>query len=280
MATVTIGSLVLPAAPTAGKGFWFETLTDWYATPDSKVAAQSRPQAHGSFRITMDYRDAATPSVEGHFGGTTHADVLAAIDTLASLANGSPQTMTVTDDLRTTSREVSIRNISIPDTHGRPVLDFAIDMLAPDPRRYGADIVTSATLPVSGSGLTYPITYPLTYGTAGTTGRRTITNAGTAATWPRLEVTGGLDVGFSLVELVTGREIRYERAVPAGSTVFLDPRTGRAWVDAPANDVSGYLTRSDWWSVPAGGSTTVQFSTWGASSGTPTFTARTAPAYW
>ena len=280
MTTITIGNVTLPSAPVAGNGFWFEKLKDWYTLPGSKVAAESRPQAHGSFRIGQDWRQHATPSVEGHYGGRTYADTLAAIDTLMSLADGTPKTMTVADELRPTSREVSVRAITIPDTQGRPVIDFAIDMLAPDPKRYGATVSASTGLPSAGTGITYPITYPLSYGTPGDPGRVAVSNGGTANTFPMLEVAGGLDAGFSLVELGTGREVRFERVIPQGSTVFLNPRTGRAYIDAPANDVSGFLTRADWFVVPAGGSTSIQFAALGGVSGTPILTARTSPAFW
>lgn len=278
--TVTIGALTLPNRPDPSGGFWFEKLIDWYKSPEAKSKLDERPQAHGSFRPVFDWRGVATPSVEGHFAGASYAEAVAAIDALNSLAGGQLTTMTVADDLRSTSRQVSIRNIDIPDNNGQPLIDFAIDMVAPDPRRYGTEVATPTGLPVPGTGIAYPITFPLAYGTPGADGRVSMQNPGTAESYPTFEVSGALVGGFSLVEVGTGRQIRFVRDIPDGSKVVINSRTGRAYIDVPANDVSSFLTVTDWWSVPAGGSSVVQFSALGSSSGTPTLLARLAPAFW
>jgi hypothetical protein len=176
----------------------------------------------------------------------------------------------------------------VADDHGQLHFTFAVDMLAVDPRRYtlgpdgdgssGVEVVSTG-LPSAGTGLVYPITYPLDYGTPGNIGRITVHNTGTAMSFSILEVTGGLSGGFELQEVSSGNRLRFERAVPVGSTVTLNPRTGTVTIDGPTNDVSGFLTRREWWGVPPGAVQEIQFNAIGTPTGTPTLTARTPSAF-
>jgi len=186
----------------------------------------------------------------------------------------------VTDPLGV--RECSVELVSAPtadDGLYSSFFKFSFDVVAPDPRKYGPEVSVSSGLPTSGTGLTYPITYPISYGTPGDPGRVTVENPGTVETFSTFEVSGGLTGGFELKDISSGRRLRLERDVPLGSSVFLNARTGRAYLDVPANDVTGFLTVREWWSVPAGVSQDVQFSALGVVSGVPTLTARTKPAY-
>ncbi|WP_416394227.1 MULTISPECIES: hypothetical protein [unclassified Curtobacterium] len=115
------------------------------------------------------------------------------------------------------------------------------------------------------------------WGTTGITGRVSVTNTGTATTVSTFSVTGGLSGGFELVWVPTGQRIRFERPIDVASAVQINPRTGRVTIDG-ASDVTGFLTASQWWSVPAGSTGEVQFTPLGTVTGTPTLTARTAPA--
>lgn len=285
MTSIQIGSIELAEfldESTAWTGFYFNKLTDWYSLPRSKAVLSGRHQAHGSHRGGFDWRENATPSVEGGYVGVDEVAALAAMNTLKrAWALGSELRMTVNDSLFPSWRNVSVRFVTIPDHHGRHRFEFAIDAIAADPLRYGTEIAVSTGLPVSGGGLTWPITWPLTWGGGGSAGRVILDNPGSADTRPRLiEVPGGLSDGFTIDEVGTNRQVRLDRLVPLGSTIFLNPRTGRAYIDAPGNDVSRYLSRSEWPTIPAGGQSTLQFNKLGTSSGDPTMTVRYSRADW
>jgi len=115
------------------------------------------------------------------------------------------------------------------------------------------------------------------WGTPGSTGRAAAANPGTAETVSMLDVTGGLAGGFELVWVPTGQRVRFERPVAASETVRLNPRTGRVTISG--SDVTGFLTASDWWTVPPKRAGEVQFLPIGAVSGSPTLTVSTAPAF-
>ena len=283
MVTFEVAGIIFhdrPQPGSGGVGFGFSDLIDWYGVPDSKSPLNERPQAHGAFGVAADWRQSAAISFKAFYKGADRVDMLRNQNLLTgALGVGRPVPATLTDELGPTSRVVSIRNARPQSTRGRKVVTFDVDMIAPDPLRYAPAVVATTGLPMPGTGIVYPITYPITYGTPGNPGRVVTENPGTAETFSQLEITGGLSAGFELTEIQTGNVIRFDRLIPDGSTAFVNLRTGRASIDGQS-DVSGYLTRFDGWSVPAGGSREIQFNARGVVTGTPTLTARTAPAYW
>lgn len=106
----------------------------------------------------------------------------------------------------------------------------------------------------------------LSYGDNGDLGRVTVTNEGTADTWPAFEVTGFLDEGFRIRELGSGDTIEYRRAVPAGQLIALNPRTGSVLIDG-ASDGTAYLSRDEWTSLRPGQEAVFQFEAIGTGDG-------------
>ncbi|MDJ0323164.1 hypothetical protein QMG61_05225 [Cryobacterium sp. PH31-AA6] len=258
----------------------FVNLIDWYSITESKSDVRERPQAHGAFGIADDFRKSAVISFDGWCECDSWAETLTRMREVRRALNGNrPALITVTDELGATSRTVSVRTAPLKEDQFARRFTFAVDMVAPDANRYGPAASVSTGLPTSGGGIAYPIVYPISYGTPGNPGRVITENPGDEDTYSLLEVTGGLGGGFELTEGQTGQALRFERVIPLGSTVFLNPRTGRAYLDTPGNDVSGFLTRREWWSVPAQGSREIQFASIGVVTGTPTLTARTSPAH-
>ncbi|SFR76145.1 hypothetical protein SAMN05428970_2021 [Agromyces sp. CF514] len=281
MTVVTFGGFTFDDQ--AVSGFTLADMSGWYRGAPSRRGdtIRKRPQNDGAFGSARFFRDGRVITVEGSYIGSSIADAYAARDRLESLqADGLSSEFAVTDELGTRSCMVELLTEPTPDEGlFSPFFKFAFDVFAADARKYGPELVASSGLPASGTGITYPITYPITYGTAGDPGRVTVSNSGRQESFSLFEVAGGLDAGFELKEIASGRRLRFERLIPLGSTVFLNPRTGRAYLDVPDNDVTGFLTVREWWSVPAGVSQEIQFSTWGGVSGVPSLTARTRPAF-
>ena len=250
---------------------------DWYSVPDSKSDINERPLAHGAFGIAREWRSSLVLEMAGWFRGDSWLSMLNALR--AAVSTGAPITVFVTDDQGTTSRKVSVRRFVPSPDPGARVCEFSILMVAVNPLRYGPEISVSTGLPTPGGGLAYPLVYPVSFGAAGNPGRVIVSNPGTAETFSMLEVTGGMSGGFEFTEIITGRVNRFVRPVPAGSTVLINLRTGRAFLDGPS-DGTQYWTRQERWSVPRGGSRTIQFAALGVVTGTPTLTARTAPGNW
>lgn len=258
-----------------------EFFADWYSVSDSKEQPRERPAAEGAFGIDRDWRASLPLALSGWFRGPDWLQMMNALR--VGLSTGTSVTIAVTDDDGTTSRVVSVRRFKPRPNPSAQSFTFDAVLVALDPNRYGAEQSFSTGLPTSGSGAPWPAVWSPGYewGAGGDPGRVSASNAGATTTYPVLEVVGGLGDGVELVEITTGSYLRLERSIPASSTVFFDTRTGGVFMDTPANDVSGLLTRRDWggFAIPQGGTRTIQFNGLGAVTGTPRLTVRFAPAY-
>lgn len=281
MTTATFGGITFDDE--ADSGFSLSKLVGWYDAAPARYSADNRPQANGSFRPGTIYRDPRVVSVEGSWSGSSLTEAYAARNTLASLqANGQESPFTVSDLSGVSTITAGLSTApTMDDGLYQPHFKFAFDVIAADPFRYGATVTAPTGVPTPPSGLVWPLgsTTPyFNWGAAGTTGRVAVTNTGTATTYTTMQVTGGLSGGFELTWVPTGQRVRFERPIDVASTVYLNPRTGRVTIDGSA-DVTGFLTQSQWWSVAPGASGEIQFTPLGTATGTPTFTAFTAPAY-
>lgn len=161
-------------------------------------------------------------------------------------------------------------------------LQYQAVVKCPDPFKYGPTQTVTTGLPAPGSaGLAFPLfngTGKLEYGTPGDSGQVTLSNPGTSDAWPTFTITGPLLGGVVLSDVASGRQIVYSGDVTSsGVLLIVDSSVGRATLNG--SDRTGQLTVKQWWPVPAGGSSTVQFSTLGAPGQTGTLTASVAPTY-
>lgn len=284
MAVVNFGGITFDGA-SLDPGFGLRDLVGWYDGAPVRRTSRERPTSDGNFGVDRYYRDARVITLEGTWTGS---DIGAAFEARAQLeavqADGVPSPFMVTDHFGV--RTAMVRLGSEPQVSGgifSPRFTYAFEVIADDPRKYGAELAPWTGMPTSGTGTLWPAVWTPGYewGTGGDPGRVSATNDGTATTYPVLEVLGGLSSGVELVELITGSYLRLARPIPAGSRAFFDTRTGGAYIDSPSNDVTGLLTRRDWpgFAIPAGATRSVQFNGLGVVSGTPRLTVRYAPAY-
>lgn len=261
-----------------------ETLDYWYALADAEVDFDKRPNAHGTYPLGTVYLDAHKPILVGQYYGATSLDALIARERLTAMFNGGRVvTLRVVDELRPTSRVVQVVDFDAPFRYGFEWFPFDLSFVATDPRRYEATtVVGPAPLPSSGTGLVWPLGSSSPYfdwGTVGTLGQVTFTNTGITETFPKIEVggAGSFDGGFYVTEIETGRVLRYETATYPGEVVLFDNRTQRATINGA--DVTGGLSRREWFTVPPGATRRYQINSIGSTTGALAITLSAAPAY-
>lgn len=282
---VHIDDLIFDADGT--DGLIYTKLDGWLSSPPMRAYVEDRPNADGAFDVTRDYRSARVIAFTGGLVGATTEDAAENFfDRFAAIqASGAPITFAVERDWGTRSCTVSLQDVAEVNSIGDElVAGVFAQFVARDPIKYGEQVSQATGLATSGGGLEYNLFSggaggALYYGSLGNLGRLSLTNSGTADTWPTFTVTGQLDTGFFLQCLETGQVIRYDRIVPTGTTVSIDSRTGSVLVDG-TSDASTYLTRDEFFSVPAGSTCTVQFNSISTSSGSPTLTAYTRAGWW
>lgn len=271
----------------ASSGFTVSTLVGWWDGPGVKVEIRERPRADGAFGVAQSNRASRVVTIEGSFAGSTLEDAYAAVRRIAALqASGRPSLFRVVEPFTALSCEALLTGAPVlPNQLFSPFFTFKFDVVATDPLLYGDPVTVSTGVPVAGGGLVWPLGSSSAaywdWGVDGTSGRVTLRNDGTAGAWPTVTATGGMSGGFvaTAVQGAMVRSVRFERVIPDGSLVSINFRTGRAWIDAPGNDVSGFITVGDFFQVPAGSSLDVQFAPLGVVTGTPTFTATVSPAF-
>jgi len=288
MSTLTFanatGSISFADSPAPGvpvSGWFFRELVGWYDVTDSKSDINERPQAHGAFGVSQDWRTSAAFSAVLFYIGTDHADAVAAQNQFNRLTGGGkPLTVTFDDGGVSTSRVSSVRNARPVDSRGSKNVTLETALVAPDPLRYGTTVLVVADTPVAGGGLIFPLGSGASYIDflpGGSTGRISVTNNGTAPVYLTFDVSGGVD-GFVVTDVTSNRAVRFDRQIPVGSVVTVNQRTGRASIDGPTNDVSGFLTSRQFWVIPPGETHDIQFQPLGAVVGAPRLTVRQTPA--
>lgn len=284
MGVFEVGSLVVPSSDISVSGFVYNDIESWYSGSDMVSSFTQRNNADGSSGGSQVFYEDLIVSLSGVYVGTSPSATSAAKSRLAAMKNsGRTLQISLTDEGGKTSRYCNVASVVIPHTSDKYSFKFSIHFACKDPLRYGPTTSISTGLTAASGGLSYPISYPIDYGISGSNGDLIALNSGTEETFSTLEITGGMSGGFELTEISTGNVLRLERPIPQGSVITVNPRTGRASMDGPS-DVSRYLTRSEFWSVPAAvgsapGVRTIHFDALGVVTGTPTLTAHTAPAY-
>lgn len=282
---VDVGGLVFTGEPGPGDRFVLIRLGGWFGAPPMRVDVVERPNGDGAFGSVRNFRGARVLQFEGALVG---GDPVSAEEELmnafaAVQSDGRPFPLTVT----TARGALSVTATLVGDVEVEP--DWSMQrarvgatFLCYDPIKYGPEVQVSTGLPVEGGGLEYPLGDPdgaLFYGSVGSLGRVTLSNAGSADVWPVFTVSGLLDAGFEVRCIDTGSVIRYDRVVPAGTSVTVDSRTGSVLIDG-VSDGSTYLTRDEFFPVRAGSQCEVQFSAVGTGDSNALMTAVVRPGWW
>lgn len=264
----------------AASGWSFDGLTDWWGQTDDKTDITERPQSHGAFPVKKSLRSSRAISFMAQFIGTDAAVTESALDTLASIGAEGPVEMIVATPAGSSSRNVTVEGCTVEDRHGRRFGTAAVELIAADPRRYAvaADVPWVQTgPPTSGQGVVWPLVWPLIWPGGGSSGRVTLTNAGTAPSAPEFRLQGGFS--SALITCVeTGSRIGLDRFVPAGSVVEINTAERRATIDGQS-DVSRWLRWREWELVPPGQSRSFQFDVSGGE-GSPILEGRVLHAWW
>lgn len=134
----------------------------------------------------------------------------------------------------------------------RPVSDVAsewsISMLAPDPRKYGGDLLSGPlTLPTSGGGLAPPWTPPVTLAATGMSASQVVlTNVGIYPSPPTITLSGP-GSGLGIRNYTTGLTLSYDLTLAASDYLLVDVAGGVALLNgtSPRSPATGSCVTSD-----------------------------------
>lgn len=267
--------------------FSINSLEGWEDLPAPRQDSTARPQTHGKFDARV-FSDERHVTISGRCNSITERDaMLLELKAVFNYHATDELPLVITNAGRTLTAYARLLRFksSSPDWGGG-FIDWAAEWACSDPLRYGDPISEVRTFVSLTGGLEYDLytdsyidTGYLDYGSLATTSRLTLTNPGDEDVWPQFEIVGPIPIeGFEIAHIGTGDRIRFEGAVPTGSTLVLDSATGTVLIDGYA-DRSGLLTVRDWVPIPAGGSAEFEFVALGAYSAA-VLTATFSPGWW
>jgi len=228
-----------------------EGLEGWYDPAPLRSDFVARSSADGEYEPIDLFTTGREIVFRGGHHATTDGEAQATAAWMAALVK-QRTTFSVTDGLGTLSAGVILRNVRtrFPMPYR---LEFEAVFRAADPRKYGPEVTQSgsSSSDTTSGGLLFPIFDVTGFAefteTAGAY-RKFLANTGTVASFPELTVAGPFEwFRFTL----NGQVVEFVRDVPAGQSVRLDLASESAWIGG--SDVSGFLTRDEFFSVPAGG---------------------------
>src|SRR5215472_6612204 len=180
-----IGGITINGSTDANGCDWLLTKeTGWFGSPAIKTARVDKPAARGVFRGN-EFRGGRVMTLEGNLGAPTVTALRNACRTLLGICPDPhlqyPLTVIEESGLSLYANVVLDGEILITPVSALSV-DFSIQLVAPDPRKWNTTGKTFTVLLASGGsgGVSYPVAYPVNYGLPGQPGAVALTNNGSA----------------------------------------------------------------------------------------------------
>lgn len=269
-----------------GGPYHVEEITGWDDLETDDGLDERRARAAGE-HVGPQYAVARIVTITGSIATRSGRDALAQALRAATPASSDLEDLTIeTFGMRlTTKARLRRRSIPVGDDYPSGKVPFSLQFKCPDPIRYGTTRRLSTGLPTSGGGMVFPLfaSGGMDFGTLGQTGQLELDNPGDTEVPIRLEVRGGLPMGWEVS--ARGRRLYYPVAVPSGQVIYIDTGEGTVLAEGTA-DRSQNLVVADWLTVPAAdrdgtpGSLPLQFtSLGGAFDPIAQLTAEWAPGY-
>lgn len=255
-------------------------VTNWDNASETVRESERRESGFGLYSDDDPEEDGRYPVVYGRYSAHPHGDVCSLREAVMALKNLDRFEMAVTDASGTWRIDVAVSGKIVFEIHDDGWADFEIPLEAADPRKYGPLITQTVGVPSPGVGMSDPFTDPIDEGDPGNLGRIVCVNTGGAPTSPKVIIYGGVSEGFELLCMEHARVVRVTRPIPDGSHVTVDMGSGEVWIDDQSILPASYVPVSEWFEIGAGETCTIQWTPYGAQSGTPRMRVEHAEASW
>lgn len=259
----------------AGVSWWVET-SDIEDGLDPKTHITERANGAGAFRAKA-YMSGKSFTISGLCEAFDRASRDAARSQLMGLFDdGGQALLTYNNGASTRTLLVELNGKPRFTPLATPLSPWQLPLYAADGRFLDAVVQTAGPVSVGGAstdgldwlalggigtGLDWlavgGVGTGLDWGTSGNGGVLTLANAGNAEAWPVFTVVGPLTAP-SFTDPASGRTIAYSGVVGSGQTLTIDTSPFTRSVKLDGVDRSSLLTSAQWFSIPPGGSVTVQ----------------------
>lgn len=260
---------------------WVVTAQTFNSGSGRKLHVSERPFGMGAYRA-RSYSAARSDTMQGWCQAPDFAGSAAARDRLLGVFPDGAQLALVKSDGLSTRQLLVELNADAPKIDGwadAQGFDWQLPLYAADPRWLDTAVQTAGPFTVGGpatdgldwgsGGLDWA-NCGLDWGSSGNSGVLSLSNLGTAPTWPVFTVVGPL-TNPTFTNPATGDVIAYTGTVQAGQTLVIDTSPFTRSVTLNGVDRFGFLASAQWIEIPPGGQVTVQFSGTGAGTVTATW---------
>lgn len=250
--TYDLDGFVLNATDTYGVDWIVGEELGWSDAAPVRLAVADREDAHGGISGPV-WRGARLINLKGIALAPDRITMLYAKDRLRAVGDDTTTTqLTVAEAHLTRHTWVKYATEArMRDVNSR-AFEWELSLRADDPLRYGDAQILSMPLPITpAGGLAYPLTFPYTYGAGLVGGYGTADNAGNAATYPVLQISGPLS-NPAVYNATTGAQIAAQLDLAAGDVLTIDA-AGRGLSVNGASRFDAMTADSSWWTLAPGG---------------------------
>lgn len=253
LSPVGLGDLVLGAVDRHGSRWNLQKFEGWTGSPASTLELTQRARGHGA----TSNEPFLTPRhmvLSGRVTSPTPEALNASLDDLNAAVALEDFQLTVSETGRV-RHCLAQRNGDVlsPKINNRAAT-FSVQIVAKDPRKYGALVSASTLLPRSQGGLIRPAPWPRTWTGVSNTGEVIINNPGNtdAPVWLRID--GPIPPGgWTVTHVGKKQALSFATSLALGAgefvTVDMDAREVLAQGQAPR---AGYVTSRGWFNLSPG----------------------------
>lgn len=252
--------------------YWPVKMTGW-SSRSTKTQRTIKPVLPGSYRAPNPSAEKII-SISGTCIAPTPAIRAEAEERLQALCP-DPNILyqiDVTEESGTKFRMVELEFADVV-RFNEQVFQFTLQLAAPDPFKYSTSLQSGSTgLPSAGSGgldwtdptgLDWTDPTGLNWGSPSMGGTLVMANGGNADAWPIFTISTGANpvVNPKITEQGTGRQLVYAGTLLAGDTLVIDTSpNARTVILNGAADRRPFLTKAEWFPIPAQGTTAAVFT--------------------
>lgn len=273
---VQLGDQPLTGIDGFGVKWMLTDFGDWYGSTSSTLALIQKGAGPGAWKGPRQLTP-KTLAPAGLVEAASLSDLRDALDRLNAAASLNGTVLSVSEDDQTRTMSVYRQDVPLHTLLTDTLAQWSLALVAPDPRKYGPQIVASTGLPNTSGGLTWPVSWPIEWTGVVTSGALHIENPGNIESPIVIRIDGPC-TGPRIRHDSSGIELVFASSydLAAGSFLLIDMENKQVLEGGTASR-NQWISDRGWFALEPGGNDLI-FS---AASYNPDarMTVTTAPAY-
>lgn len=241
-----LDGLILTATDDFGVDWMADTLTGWYGSPASSLQLTQKPREPGAWKSISRQLGARVVTIAGATQAPSPKLLRDAMDRLNAAVALDGSLLTVSEDVDKRFATVYRQDQLLENRVSDYLIEWSMQVAAPDPRKYAADLTATTRLPLSSGDWTFPSTFPFSIDSVNVSGTCTLTNPGNIIGPVRLRIDGPC-AAPQVTHKGTGLALTFASSLTLGVGEWLD-------IDMEAQTVlangqvsrSGYVINRGW----------------------------------